>query len=231
MHPPDRTHRSKEEPVTRLRDLLAGPLPGNTAHRTALPANYGPRALPPGAKVSRAAVLLALHPDRSGQRIIFPLVRRPESMLRHAGQVGLPGGERGEGEDASACAKREAWEEIGIDPASVEELGRLTPIVIPVSLYQVETIVGWLARTPTLRAQEAEVLRIIHGDPDRLAEEGPTCWVEREREGEILRFPAYRIQGETVWGATALILAEFLTVWRHVRGLTQPPTGSGEMHR
>jgi hypothetical protein len=77
-----------------------------------------------------------------------------------------------------------------------------------------------------LRAQEREVLRIIHGDPDSLAEQGPTQWVERERDGEVLRFPAYRIQGETVWGATALILAEFLSVWRRVRGLTDPPTDS-----
>ena len=209
--------------LANLRDTLAGPLPGAAAHRTALPVGGGHREVPPGAKLTQAAVLLALHPDATGERVVFPLVRRPESMLRHAGQVGLPGGARDEGEDATACALREAWEEVGIEPATVGIVGRLTPIIIPLSLYHVDTIVGWIPERPTLRAQEAEVLRIIHGDPDRLAQEGTTRWVVHERAGEVMKFPAYLVDDEIVWGATALILAEFLSLWRRIRGFPPPP--------
>lgn len=219
-----RRARIEEDLVSKLRDTLAGPLPGAAAHRAALPAGGGHRKVPPGAKLTHAAVLLALYPDATGERLVFPLVRRPESMLRHAGQVGLPGGALDEGEDASTCALREAWEEVGIEPATVGIIGRLTPIVIPLSRYHVDIIVGWIPERPNLRPQEAEVLRIIHGDPDRLAQDGTTRWVVHERAGEVMKFPAFVVEAEIVWGATALILAEFLTLWRRIRGIPPPPT-------
>jgi 8-oxo-dGTP pyrophosphatase MutT (NUDIX family) len=179
--------------------------------------------VPPGAKLNYAAVLLALHPDATGKRISFPLVCRPESMPRHAGQVGLPGGALHKGEDARSCALREAWEEVGIEPATVDIVGRLTPVVIPLSRYHVDIMVGWIPERPSLRRQEGEVLRIIHGDPDRMAREGMTRWVAHERSGKVQSFPAFLVEDEIVWGATALMLAEFLMLWRGIRGIPHPP--------
>jgi 8-oxo-dGTP pyrophosphatase MutT (NUDIX family) len=144
-------------------------------------------------------------------------------MIRHAGQVSLPGGVLDELEDPTQCALREAWEEVGIEPQSVEVLGRLTPIVIPISSFEVETIVGWIPSTPTYQPREGEVIRIVRGDPDQLAAEGTVRHVERNRDGRSLRFPAYAVEGETVWGATALILSEFLEIWRGFRSAESPP--------
>jgi hypothetical protein len=169
--------------------------------------------------------LLALHPSPTDRGLRFPLIVRPDSMIRHAGQVSLPGGVLDDHEDATQCALREAWEEVGLEPRSVRVLGRLSPIVIPITAFEVETIVGWIPKPPAYRAQEKEVIRIVAGDPDQLATEGTVRHVERRREGRSLKFPAYEVEGETVWGATAVILSEFLEIWRGLRSPHPPVAG------
>ncbi len=202
----------------RLRAVLGGVLPGRAAHAEALPPGFERRPIAEGVRVAHAAVLVSLYPRAGDGRILFPMIRRPDGIEPHAGQVGLPGGAREHGEDSIRCALREAHEEVGIDPVQVEVLGRLTPITIPVSCYRVETIVGWVAAPPRFVIQESEVLKVVLADPQRLANEGPTAFVDRVAEGRRLRFPAYAVEGERVWGATALILAEFLQVWRTASG-------------
>lgn len=213
--------RTAHDPlIARLRRALAGPLPGRVAHALAIPEGYDRGEIPDGSPVVPSAVLLALHPGAGGSRINFPLIRRPDAIPHHAGQIGLPGGAMEPEEDAIGCALREAEEEVGLDAASVEILGGLTPVTIPVSGYRVEPVVGWIPARPTYRPQEGEVIEILLGDPDRLAAAGLDAWIERERGGRLVRFPAYAVGEAKVWGATALILSEFLSVWRSVRGLT-----------
>ena len=106
----------EREILAPLRSALERPLPGEAAHRAVLPPKGEVRTLPPGAEVQSAAVLLALHRNGSGLEVAFPLIRRPDSMLRHAGQVSLPGGMLDESETPEVCALREAFEEIGLAP-------------------------------------------------------------------------------------------------------------------
>jgi 8-oxo-dGTP pyrophosphatase MutT (NUDIX family) len=143
-------------------------------------------------------------------------------MPHHAGQIALPGGERESQEEPVECALREAWEEIGLAPEQVQVLGLLTPIEIPVSGFRVSTIVGWCADPGTYRPQAGEVLRILHADLDRLALEGPTAQCVRIRDGRSWDFPAYDVEGAAVWGATAVILSEFLEIWRALRSIPRP---------
>jgi 8-oxo-dGTP pyrophosphatase MutT (NUDIX family) len=209
-----------EETIERLRAALARPLPGPEAHRHALPTGFSREAPAEGAIITGAAVLLALRFDPAGDGVSFPMIRRADSMEHHAGQIALPGGAIDEGETPVDCALREAEEEIGLDRARVEILGRLTPFVIPVSGYRVEPFVGNVRGTVVYRPHEAEVLRVLTADPDRLAREGPRLSLPRERAGSLRAFPAYDVESELVWGATALILAEFLQIWRDVRGFS-----------
>ena len=208
--PTDRDPRAE-----RLREVLGGPLPGHDAHRTVLPPGMEPAIPPEDAEVLLAAVLLALHPGGK-THVAFPLIRRPESMARHAGQISLPGGVLESGEGVVQAALRESREEIGLDPADVRILGHLTPVYIPVTRYRVQPIVGWVAERPRYRPAEDEVLGILLADPDRLAAAGARARVEHVRGGRSWDFPAYDVEGQRVWGATAQMLAEFLVLWGRI---------------
>ncbi|MGD8377438.1 MAG: CoA pyrophosphatase [Acidobacteriota bacterium] len=208
---------SLEPRAAALRDAIHRPLPGRDAHRRVLPEGMPPPVAPVGRDAVPSAVLLPLH--RAGDRIAFPLIRRPVSMSRHAGQIGLPGGVLEPGEDFEGAALRECEEEIGVEAASVRVLGRLTPVFIPVTGYRIHPVVGWVDREPAYRPAAGEVLEILIADPDRLAREGAGARVVRQRGGRTWRFPAYRVAGNPVWGATAQILAEFLVVWSASRNL------------
>lgn len=203
--------------VSRLRAALLEPLPGAAAHRIALPEGFEPRTIPGGSRYQEAAVLIGLYRDSERDRILFPLIRRPASLARHAGQISLPGGERDPEEGMEECALREAEEEVGIPSGEVTVLGSLTPIEIPVTLYRVDPIVGWLSSPPRFRLQESEVRGLLLADPDELATTGPILFLERTSGDRTFRFPAWDVEGEKVWGATAQILGEFIEVWKRAR--------------
>jgi 8-oxo-dGTP pyrophosphatase MutT (NUDIX family) len=150
-----------------------------------------------------AATLLAIYPDAAGQ-LTIPLTVRHADLRSHAGEVSLPGGAV-DAVDASreAAALREAWEEIGLEPASVTIVGELDDIWIPVSNFELRPVVGAVAVRPELVPHDAEVSAIVElplaalFDPDVVGVE------EFESRGLRLRAGAYRYGGVRVWGATA----------------------------
>ena len=172
----------------------------------------------------------ALHlPGVTGSaHVRFPLIRRPEDPGPHGGQIALPGGRCEPGETPAECALREAEEETGIRRTQVEILGTLTPVSVAVSRNRIVPLVGWV-RPSTLawRGQEGEVEEILFADPDRLCLEGPRRVPQRWRDGLVRDVPAWVVPAEgggdddphearaaVIWGATAIILAEFLFLWR-----------------
>lgn len=79
-------------------------------------------AVPAGAR--RAAVAITLLRDASGESAL-PLFLRHSGLVRHAGQMGLPGGRLEDGEDAIQAALRELEEELGLAAAQESVLGLL----------------------------------------------------------------------------------------------------------
>ncbi len=195
-----------------LRTALAGPLPGLEAQRRMAPEpRPGWRPHPMPGEARDAAALLLRFPIED--RVHLLLTVRSTQLPSHAGQVSLPGGAVEPGESIEEAALREAHEETGVDPGLVRIVGRLTPLHIPVSGFVLHPVVGVTDRRPAYRQAHTEVERLV--EPSLAALADPAC-VRHHGQGSgdgIARdIPYFALDGLVVWGATAMILAEFLEV-------------------
>lgn len=191
---------------------LAKPLPGEAAHALMMPRprRAWPEGTPP-ADVRHAAGLLLVFPDATDRPHIV-LTVRAGTLERHGGQVSLPGGAIEPGESYAHAALREAHEEIALDTSLVRVAGGLTAIDIPISGFRLHPIVGLSDTRPALRPADGEVAKILNIPLDELASPSALIETTREREGRRIEAPAFSIAGEEIWGATAMVLAEFLAL-------------------
>ncbi|MBL0744087.1 NUDIX hydrolase [Chryseolinea lacunae] len=201
----------------RLQERLTQPLPGPTAHEPLRAAPIGQpmpdfgHRLPP-----RPGGVLILLYEEDGV-VKFPLTKRQEYPGAHSGQISLPGGKAEPGESAVQTALREAEEEIGTVANTLKVLGTLSPFFVIPSNFMVTPVVALSPAVPVFVRNEYEVARILSCTVDALVRE------DAVREKEILvagrvrmMAPHFEIEGEVVWGATAMMLNEFRLVLREV---------------
>jgi 8-oxo-dGTP pyrophosphatase MutT (NUDIX family) len=193
-----------------LRERLAGTLPGLDAQLPFMPTpprtGWKPGEFPSDARI--AAGLLLLYPGEQGASI--PLTVRASGLRRHAGQVSLPGGATDPGETLAQAALREAHEEIGVDPGAVRILGELTPVHVLVSGFTLHPIVGITHQRPTFAPAAHEVESIVEISIEDLKDASSIRRGTRTREGVAIEYPYFDLKGHQVWGATAMILGEFV---------------------
>jgi 8-oxo-dGTP pyrophosphatase MutT (NUDIX family) len=157
-------------------------------------------------------VLCALFEEEGEAHVI--LTRRSSNLRSHTGEVSFPGGRLDEGEPAVDAALRETREEVGIEPSTVEILGRLSPLVTVQGHVLISPFVGALPARPALVPNPAEVERAFDVSLAELVSDG----VFRE---ELWDFPGavgergrsisfFELRGDTVWGATAWMLRDLL---------------------
>ncbi len=189
----------------------AARLPGAAAHahlapvpRRQWPAGFNP------ARIRHAAGLLLVFPH--GDRAHVVLTERGHTLERHGGQISLPGGAIEPGETFERAALREAHEEIALAPEAVRLIGALTPIDIPVSGFRLHPIVAAAPTRPHMHPADGEVARILEVAVDDLLHPAHVGTAVRRRDGHDVDVPAFRVGGTEIWGATAMILAEFLAL-------------------
>jgi 8-oxo-dGTP pyrophosphatase MutT (NUDIX family) len=156
-------------------------------------------------------VLLLLYSWEDEPHLILT-VRTPD-LNHHSGQISLPGGgwERQDG-SLRETALRETEEELGVDTADVEVLGPLTPLYIPPSNNCVYPFVAVASQRPDFHPDPIEVADLLEIPLSLLADPTTRCeeeWIWRDQP---LRIPFYAVDEHKVWGATAIILAEFLAL-------------------
>jgi 8-oxo-dGTP pyrophosphatase MutT (NUDIX family) len=193
-----------------IKKKISENLPGETAqHRMSSRAKISTAEyLQKNPNHRNSAVLLPLFPHEG--TIYTMLIRRPSYDGMHSGQLALPGGKVEEG-DASLTftAIREMEEEVGIKVPEANVLGALSPVYIPVSNFLVQPFAAQLHEKPTWIPDKHEVDAIIEFPVLHLLD---ATFKDRKRitigKNMFIDAPCYIIDGQILWGATAMIFSE-----------------------
>jgi 8-oxo-dGTP pyrophosphatase MutT (NUDIX family) len=164
-------------------------------------------------KAKHAAVLVPLFREKDTWKLLF--TRRTQNLVDHSGQVAFPGGQLDEIDlTPENAAKREAYEEIGLQPDDTRILGRLNEIHT-ITNYLVNPIVGVIPWPFQFELSRVEVSRIFSI---------PLTWLANPKNYYITTriIPAENItirtiiynpyDNETLWGVSAMIVQDFLTI-------------------
>lgn len=173
-----------------------------------------------------AAVLVALFEEAGEARVLLTV--RSTRLRAHQGEVAFPGGKLDDGEGIDEGARREAEEEVGLDPSQVTVVGHLTAMPTVSSNTLMTPVVAVLSGRPATSPAPDEVARVFDVALADLLADGvfaEELWAVPGRNGTDGRpggeFPVwfFSVAGETVWGATARVLTELLCL---VLGLPGP---------
>lgn len=191
---------------------------GSAAQFKMAPSSRASFPLPEQANAPRlGAVLVLLYCHDGALHLV--LTKRRDDLGSHAGQVSFPGGRHEPPETYLATALRETQEEIGVAPQQLSVLGQLTPLYIPPSGFEVHPYVAYFpAGRPAFVPDRREVAQIIEVTLAQLL--APDTRVEElwELRGQAVTVPYFAVDGHKVWGATAMMLSEFVERLRVAAG-------------
>ena len=156
-----------------------------------------------------AGVLALVYPNPEKEAMLLFILRRTYSGV-HSGQMAFPGGKKeSSDQDLWETALRETEEEVGVPRQVVQYLTKLTEVYIPPSNFLVQPYLGWCEEKPPLAKQEEEVEEIIEISVGELFARKSHINTEISTSyANKMEVPAYHVQNQIIWGATAMMLSE-----------------------
>ena len=157
----------------------------------------------------KASVLLCFYEHKD--ELYLTLIKRTTYDGPHSGQISFPGG-KPVSLDSSLwdTAKREFKEELGVDLSSASPLLTLSRVYIPPSNFLVTPFVTVVKKKPFFHLDSREVALKIDISLYELIhlkiKQGPI--LEGNYKGVVV--PCYVYEGHMIWGATAMVLSEFI---------------------
>ena len=202
--------------IKHLKDKLQRELPGPKAHEKLLPIGRSAEIPKEAAKKARkSAVAFVLFYEKEWKSI---LIQRPEYEGHHSGQVCLPGGQCDKADKTAIdTALRECEEETGIPKSKLELVGQLSPVFIPVSNFLIEPFIFYLPKLVAFTPDPREVQEIFEFELKKDLRDNKIDYTEivLAQNKSLPNVPYYPIKEKVVWGATALILAEFQEILKN----------------
>ena len=201
--------------IAQLTEEFTKQLPGTEVHLRMSPSVMRPVAT--GEPYKESGVLLLLYPHEGFITTVF--IKRTTYNGVHSGQISLPGGMFKNTDGAlSVTALREAMEETGLPVGESAIIGQLTSLLIPVSNIRVFPFVAVCEKRPDFIPDPTEVQYIIETRLDELLNPMNRKCKILQKDGTAIKVPYFDIRGNHIWGATAMIVGEFLEVYKSVIG-------------
>ncbi len=195
--------------LRKIEQASQGNLPGQDAQF---------KLVPPGRDKPNLDLIESQNPKRAGVLALFyPVEDQPHVVLMkrntypgvHSGQISFPGG-RLEPEDAdlTETALRETEEEIGVDRSSIRVLGLLSKVFIPPSNFLVQPVMGFLDHRPEFVPHDHEVDELLELPMSSFTNPQNLRATRVDVRGFKVDVPAFHINGNIIWGATAMMMSE-----------------------
>ena len=198
--------------IEEIKNALKQPLPGKKGQYLMAPGYRPDYELDEVMKFNPriGGVLLLLDPYGGELNVILTLRKQYDGT--HSGQMSFPGGKREAADtDLIQTALRETHEEIGVAPQQICVIGQLSELYIPPSNFLVYPTVGVLTGKTVFKKEEDEVEEIVEIPLTFFLDEKNRSKTNIKVIGDTtVEVPAYLYQGYTIWGATAIMMSEFV---------------------
>ena len=195
--------------IDSIKNELKKPLPGIESQLRMAPKSRLENLLQKTEDSKKSGVLLLLYYKNDNLHLVF--IKRAVNGSVHSGQISFPGGKYDEGDnDLIYTSLRETHEEIGVKPSEIEILGNLTTLFIPVSNYIVFPCIGYCAKKPDFVLNESEVDGLIEIPLKDFLDEQNLILDLVEVRGTQFEVPVFKVKENKIWGATAMIMNEFV---------------------